>query len=385
MSASKKKRSPNTGSLPARQRPDGRWEARLTLPDGRRRSFYGATWEEAERKLTDARADLEKGALAEPGRATVAEVGADFFRLNPLGFRKTTLRVRQNYWSRWVNPAIGHVRLSRLSVQHVLLAIARMREANLSLATINNTITAMVNVFNYAVSARLLGDNPAKHVKRETENDPRDLPITSADQLTKLLEAVKASSQRCALMLGLGLGLRSGEVRALRWREIDFERRIIRVRHSVARIDGAYEFTALKTKSSRRDLPMPDFIYHELKDERRRQTLRRLQAGPAWIDRDLVCTNSGEVLSHSTLAKEMVRLRRVTGIEGLVFHHLRHLCATVMMLNNVPPRIAQGVLGHATSATTMRIYQHVNSDALRDAADAINAAFGHAIRDQGTA
>jgi len=66
--------------------------------------------------------------------------------------------------------------------------------------------------------------------------------------------------------------------------------------------------------------------------------------------------SSGEVISHATIAKEMVKIRRLTGIEGLVVHHLRHLCATVMMLNDVPPRIAQGVLGHATSATTMRIY-----------------------------
>jgi integrase len=264
-----------------------------------------------------------------------------------------------------------------------------MRQAGLSTATVNNTLSIMANVFAFGVKANLLAANPAKGIRRETPGDPRDLPVSSPAQIATLLDAIQASRFRMALLLGVGLGLRSGEARGLRWRDVDFERRIIHIRNSAVRWRGECDrsgelFTPLKSKSSRRDLPMPDFIYEALRAERRAQAERRLQLGPRWTDLDLVCTRHGALLQPDTLADEMIRLREVTGIEGLVYHHLRHLCATVMMLNNVPPRIAQGVLGHATPTTTMRIYQHVTSDALREAADALNAAFAPGLRDDRT-
>jgi integrase len=314
----------------------------------------------------------------------VRELGEEFFRLNPAGLRGTTLKSRYSYFTVWIVPEIGHVKLRSLTVQHVHSVRARMRKAGKAIASINQTVATLSSIFGYGVQANLLSENPAAGVKWEEDRDGRDLPITSADDIARLLEAFQTSTYRVALMLGIGLGLRSGEARGLRWRDVDLERRVVHIRHNVARLDGAYHFTQLKTKSSRRDLPMPDFVYQELKAERRRQAERRLQLGPAWIDHDLVATYSGGVISHATLANEMVRLRRVTGIDGLVFHHLRHLCATVMMLNNVPPRIAQSILGHASTTTTMRIYQHVNTDALRDAADVLNAIFSPAIRDKST-
>jgi integrase len=228
----------------------------------------------------------------------------------------------------------------------------------------------------------MLPTNPAEGIPWDEEPDGRDLPISSAQEIARLLEAIQQSPSpyRVVLTLGIGLGLRSGEARGVRWRDIDFERRIVHIRNNVVCHDRVWEFTPLKTRSSRRDLPLPEFVINELKAERRRQAERRLQAGPGWIDHDLVATFSGKPISHASLAKELVRLRDRTGLDGLVFHHLRHLCATVMMLNNVPPRIAQSILGHATPQTTMRVYQHVNVDALRDATEVLNSIFGGAIR-----
>jgi len=373
--AAAKKRPDNTGSVSMRQRADGRWEARLTIPGGKRRSFYGATWEEAEAKMIAARSELEKGRLAEPGRATVRTLGEEFFRLNPLSLRETTVRSRKSYFKCWIEPLIGDVPLRKLTAQHVHTVRTAQRDAGKKAGTINGTLATMSNIFAYGVSANLLQQNPAAGLDWDPAPDPRDLPIENAEQIELLLTACRASNYRTALMLGIGLGLRSGEARGLRWRDVDFDNRIVRIRNGVAFRDGESYFQPLKTRSSRRDLPMPDFIFDELKLARKVQAEKRLRLGPLWKDHDLVCSNFGTILSHATLAKEMLRIRNKTGIDELVFHHLRHLCATMLMINNVPPRIAQAILGHATSQTTLRIYQHVNSASLREAAEVLNAVF----------
>ena len=110
-----KKRSQNTGTVSAKPPADGRWEARLTRPDGRRKSFNDASWEEAEGKLIAARTQLAEGAFAEPGRAGVADAWAEYVRLNPANLRRSTMKARTSIGKIWIDPVIGHVKLKSLT------------------------------------------------------------------------------------------------------------------------------------------------------------------------------------------------------------------------------------------------------------------------------
>lgn len=377
------KRPDHAGTISSRPRPDGRWEARLTLPDGRRKTLYGKTWEEAEGKLNAARAELERGALAEPGKATIAQLWSEYVALNPSNLRRSTMESRKSLWSVRIEPIIGKTKLRGLSATHIQRVLSTARDNDLSDSTLRAIHATLASLCDYGVQSNRLAANPADRVKVPAQGEPRDLPITTAEQITALMDAIQQSRYRVLFMLGVGLGLRVNEACALRWRDVDFDRGVVHIRHGVDVIDGETVFTALKTKASRRDLPLPAFVADELRAEKRRQAERRLRLGPEWRAHDLVGTWSGRPVARSMVWHAIKRIGESTGIDELTFHHLRHLCATVLMLNNVPPRIVQGILGHSSSATTMRIYQHVNTGALQEAADVLNAAFSGAIkRDQ---
>lgn len=361
-----KRRARNTGSISARPRKDGRWEARLPLPDGRRRSFYGATRAEAEDKMFRAKIQLEQGTFANPGKAKVEHLWHDYKEFNPDSLRRSTLNVRTSTFKNWIIPVIGHVRLSALSPTHVHAVLAAARKADLSDGSIANIYAAMRSVFRYAVNVSLLGINPADRVPTPPSGEYRELPLTTPDQIDALMTAFEKSKYRAILMIGIGLGLRIGEAQGLRWRDVDLDNGMVRVRNQVDIIDGEVVFVELKTRKSRRDLPLPTFVADALKRERREQNKRRLRLGSEWEHHDLVFTVKGRPLSRQTVANHMQRACESAGVPQLTFHHLRHLCASLLMARNVQPRIVQEILGHSTSAPTMR-YQHLMDDDLKSA------------------
>jgi integrase len=63
-----------------------------------------------------------------------------------------------------------------------------------------------------------------------------------------------------------------------------------------------------------------------------------------------------------------------SGVRRIRLHDLRHTCASLLLAQGVPPRVAMDVLGHSQLSITMDLYSHVMPSALRDAADAMDRA-----------
>jgi integrase len=362
------KRAQNTGSISARPRSDGRFEARLTLPDGSRRSFYGKTWREAEAKLIRARRDLEMGNLPDPGRMTVADLWEEYARVNQETLTPRSMRLRTSHWRCHIAPLVGHVRLSSLTPVHIQRVVSAAREAELANTTVRDIFANLRAILEQVVQWNLIVSNPTDRIKAPRVGESRELPIDHPDQITALMREARTCPLETAIVLGIGLGLRSSEVRGLRWRDLDLAANVVRVRHAMDIVKGEPVFTGLKSRASRRDLPLPAFVAQALRTERRRQAERRLKHGPAWRDLDLVISFSGGPVSNTTLNRHLRLVCEAAQVPPITFHHLRHLCATILLMHDVAPRVAQGVLGHASVSTTMRIYQHVQESMLTEAA-----------------
>jgi integrase len=377
------KRAQNTGSISARPRSDGRFEARLTLPDGSRRSFYGKTWREAEAKLTRARRDLEVGHLPADGRVTVNDLWEEYVRADPGNLRRSTMRPRENAWRNHIAPIIGRVKLSQLSPAHVQRVVTHAREAGLAPSTVHSIHRTLKIVLSQGVRWEMLPTNPAAQVS-VPRGFSREMPLETNDQVSALLRALRASDLSCAFVLAVGLGLRSGEVRGLRWQDVDLDAGLVRVRNGLDIIEGEVQFVPLKTRSSRRDLPIPAFVAAELRAQRIRQAEMRLRSS-RWEPHDLVVSaRSGRPVAITTCLLHLRRACDEAGVPHLTFHHLRHLCATILLTQGVAPRVAQDILGHSSIDTTMRIYAHVNRELLATAAASMNDAFDRLTRASGS-
>lgn len=368
------RRANHSGSITWRR--DGRWQVRITLPDGRRRSYYAPSEDEAEALLARLRADLARGALADPGTLTVADLAERW--LSDIRHTRApgTLRSYEGQARRYILPAIGTVRLSRLGPRHAHLVVEYAREVGLAESSIRTLQTTTRAMFNFGIDLGVIAHNPMERMKL-ARLGRRKLPIESAEQIAALVEQLSMSRYRTAFMLGLGLGLRIGEVCGLRWQDVDLDAGIVRIRHSVETRGGVVTFGDLKSPSARRDLPLPSFIVSALKAERVAQAGRRLRHGHEWEDYDLVCsTYRGRPIDGKSLRKNLRACCDAAGVPRITFHHLRHLCGSILAAEGVPVKIAQQILGHASSSTTLDIYTHGRPDLLREAAEAMDRLFG---------
>jgi integrase len=80
-----------------------------------------------------------------------------------------------------------------------------------------------------------------------------------------------------------------------------------------------------------------------------------------------------EPLHPNAVDHRFKRLIKQAGVPEIRFHDLRHTCATLMLANNVHPKIVQERLGHADVSMTLNRYSHVTMDMQRDAADQLDA------------
>src|SRR3954471_10897571 len=101
-------------------------------------------------------------------------------------------------------------------------------------------------------------------------------------QVAELLNAAERTRYAALFELLVHTGLRRGETLSLLWADVDFERGTLRVRGTLARIDGALVVTSPKTAKSKRVLPLSAPAERLLRDLQEVQATERERAGSAW-------------------------------------------------------------------------------------------------------
>ena len=115
--------------------------------------------------------------------------------------------------------------------------------------------------------------------------------LTSA-QAHALLDAAKGRRLEMLYRVALWMGLREGEVLGLRWQDIDFDARTMRISVTVQAVGGKVIMGTPKTVKSRRTLPLPPVLVDGLRAHHIRQLQERLIAGASWQDYDIIFPSS---------------------------------------------------------------------------------------------
>lgn len=163
--------------------------------------------------------------------------------------------------------------------------------------------------------------------------------------------------------------MRSGELRALRWKDIDFKNKIIYVRKTLVYLNNAYSLEPPKTKSSKRDIPMLDNVYRLLKEHKKQQWERKMLLGDLWKAQegmgDLVFpSDSGYPMNRDRLKVQVNKIVKLINADGVSYPHItphcwRHTFATRCIENGMQPKVLQKLLGHSTLSQTMDLYAHI--------------------------
>src|SRR5208282_1630706 len=191
-----------------------------------------------------------------------------------------------------------------------------------------------------------------------------------------LLDAIKHTRVYWPVLIALSTGARRGEILALRWKSVDFERGVVRIVESLEQTKEGLRFKAPKTDRARA-VTLPAFAVEELRRLKRQQAEELLVLGIRQSADTLVCGRAdGKPMQPRSLTHEFTHLiGRLKNIPRVRFHDLRHSHATQLLLGGVHPKIAQERLGHSTITTTLDLYTHVTPTMQEDAASKLDAAF----------
>ncbi|MGW3148394.1 site-specific integrase [Streptomyces sp. NPDC001177] len=364
-----RKRNPN-GAGSIWQRKDGRFEARVYVPqpDGtrKRKTVYGATWEECDEKRQELVRRDRQGIPTPTRSAKLSEWLPYWLEEHIKPNRKRTTYVKYEMHIRlYLVPLLGSRRLESLTTANVRRMLSEVT-AQASAATAKESHRVLRTALTAACREELISRNVVQLVPAPRV-EPRELRPWSLDETLTFLEAARTDPLYAAFVLAVALGLRRGEILGLQWKDVDLERRTLTVRTTLNR--GGKELYLDTTKNRRaRVIPIPSMCVAPLRWQRLRQADRRAAAGAEWHDSDHVfTTRSGRPIEPRNLYRSFLRIASSAELPKVRLHDTRHGCASLLFAAGVAPRTVMEILGHSQIAVTMNVYTHVSDGDRREA------------------
>lgn len=360
-----------------------RFDVRLRGPDGRevKKTFKKRT--EAKRYERQQLTERDRGAWVDPKRGVIpfSDVAAAWLDSNP-GKRPGVRGRDAGILKVHVLPTIGNRHIGSITPAEIQKLINTWLAKKLSPGTVHRHYAIVRAIFTWAVEADYIARTPCRKtvVRLPKKSGTVSHHVITADELEKLGQALGPRYEPM-VYLGAVMGLRWGEVAALRASSIDFLRRSIAVNEGVARDDkGRTILAEPKSDASRRQLAAPEFLLNMLSDH--------IASSGLTGDPDaLLFTTArapGEPLDYSNFhrlwlnAVTAVKLPAPTGAtrqKYFGFHDLRRANATVMSLGDVDAKTAQSRMGHTDIRLTLSLYPQHSTAADKAAAEALGEHF----------
>ena len=362
-------------------------ERPTTTPAQRRRSYKAGNGskKQAEGVLRQLLQEIEGQSYIRPSKITVAEWIHQWLNLYIEGSRSvTTVEGYRNQIEKYIIPTLGDIFLQDLSPSMVQRWINDLREKSprsgkpLSPKTIRNIWLNLSTAMEKAVMEELVKKNPCEY----TELPPREkyeAQVYDSKEIQLLLEAAHGTDMELPMLIEICLGLRRGELLALKWKHIDFEHSKVTICENLVEVEKILYTKSPKTRSGIRTMEIPQTLRMRLLQERKRYLERKLKYGADFYDEDyVICQENGKPYKPDSMGLKFRRFLQANGLKQIRFHDLRHTNATLMLTNGISPKVAQQRLGHSDFSTTMNIYSHVLESVDKEAANAIDQAiFGN--------
>ncbi|MBH0779381.1 tyrosine-type recombinase/integrase [Nocardia bovistercoris] len=279
----------------------------------------------------------------------IVEIAPKTLRESTLVGYETTIRL-------YVKPLFASQSLTGLSVMGLQRIMEDQLANGMTVATAVRVKSVLMSALTNAMREDLIVRNVARLVKIGAPNRKKIRPWT-AEEVRHFLEFVKDERLYPAFLILALYGVRVGEVLGLRWSDIDWDHGVLRLRQQLQAVRGKLVTGPLKTKHSKRDLPLLPPVREAL--VRYRATMDTLGI-EAVDDLDLVfLSKKGRPVRPNYFSDTIFqRLARRAGLRRVRVHDFRHSAATLLKNLGVPDRDIQAIMGHARISTTQELYEH---------------------------
>ena len=327
----------------------------------------------AEAYLADTRAKIDKGTWSSPeaGRITVGDLGRQWLKSNP-SKRRSTREHDEAILRLHIDPVLGKTQVravTKAKIQNLVNDWASRQSPR----TVQRQYDVLRAVFAFAVDNELIERSPCRGI-REPETPANTRPRLTVDDVEAIARALP-DEYRPMVYLGAWLGLRWAEVAGLRVASINLARSLVTVSQQLDR-DGS--FGPPKSGAGTRTLAMPA----ELTD-----ALRAHLDTLGLTDPDTLVFSSprgGPIGYSNWRTRVWPQAVRAAGLEGVTFHDLRRMAATLLVRLGVDVKTAQARLGHSDPRLTLAVYAQATSEGDEDAARRLSEAVRRSSNTLGT-
>lgn len=344
-------------------RKDGTYMGRFYY-HGERNYVYGKNLKEVVKKLEDLRYEMKHGMYAKAQNLSLDS----WFDLWMKDYKKNILKVGtyeiyRNQYDYYIRSKLGKKMLVDIRPEHINRLYNDLVEKDFATGSIK-LVSAMLNgCFKQAERNGIISKNPVPLVNIPKGKARKERVVFTPEQQELFIGYSEQSYLHDFFLLALMTGMRNGELRGLRWSDIDFKKKIIHVNHTLVYTkEKGYFLDTPKTKTSKRDIPMLGQCYNLLK---------RMQAN--YNDSKVVSINKEDLIFTVCDGKELSRdrvtleLNKITKlmqadnieIEHITCHCLRHTFATRAIEQGMQPQVLKTIMGHSSLAMTMDLYSHV--------------------------
>lgn len=281
-------------------------------------------------KITVAKVENRYFDIKRESKITFRQIAQQFFETYSQPCKKSARG--DGYSIRRLNTHFGDTRLgnvTKLSIEEYKLK----RKVQVSGPTVNRDLALIKTIFNKAIEWGKATHNPVKKVKFFPEHDPR-MRFLEKGEVDALL---RNCSQwlRPIVIVGLHTGMREGEIFDLRWDDINFHSRNVRVRPAKS--------------GEGRNIPMNKSLFNEL------QAMKKNLDSPYIFSN----TDNEKITRHGKFRKQWCNAVKQSGILDFHFHDLRHTFASHLVMRGVELKTVQELLGHKSTKMTER-YSHLS-------------------------
>lgn len=332
------------------------------------------TKKEAQKDLTRILYELEKDALVIPSTDTLKEYLEYWIGQREPNLSPTTIYGYKAIINNHIVPELGNIKLNELKPLHIQEYYKKKLET-LSNQTVLHHHRLLRKALQDAMQWQLIKNNPADYME-SPKTKRYKAKVLDVDEIKKLLEALEGDRLEVPITLMLFLGLRRGELLALKWSDIDYKNKTITIQRNLVR--AGEDGTELiikdpKTEESIRTIPISDNVLALLKKQELKQKENKLKLGPYYKDSDFVfTTEEGELINPASFSRMFGDFLKKHNLKKIRLHDLRHTNATLMLKSNIPTKIASQRLGHSNVSTTLDLYSHVLKDMERETTEKID-------------
>lgn len=326
--------------------------------------------QEAENRLMIRKAEYLQEEIVEPSKETVEQYLLRYLENVRRNLSPATTRDYKGVIERYLIPEFGNIKLQELTrpkVQQVYndwKVKSNKSENPLKATTIKHINRVFKTALNSAVEDGLIKENPTRRIKIGKDIEPNHLDVYTVEEIRELQKAVKGTDMELPVALLFDCVLRRGELLALRYSDINFEKKEVTVQYTWAETESNQPvLKTCKTESSYRKMIVSDYTINLLKRQKSIYLRNKMKYGEDFCNSNrVICKENGEPFLPKSFTRKWARTLEKYGLRHIKLHGTRHSAISLLLSEGVPIHLVQQRAGHQDPKITLSVYSHVAKD-----------------------